>query len=135
MFDSEYSSPQINDHLGRALLLQKRDPEALASFQHEKELSPNSLMADMGLGQAYLAQGDYDRAIAALRKTAIPSAINYYFLSAAYAAHGDKEKALATLQKTFELGFHDFAALDSSPYFSSLRSDPRFQQLAQRYRR
>jgi eukaryotic-like serine/threonine-protein kinase len=127
--------PPAYYHLGRALLLQKRYAEALASFQHEKELSPNSLMADMGLGQAYLAQGDYDQAIAALRKTATPSAINYYFLSAAYAAHGDKEKALATLQKTFELGFHDFAALDSSPYFSSLRSDPRFQQLAERYRR
>jgi eukaryotic-like serine/threonine-protein kinase len=127
--------PPAYYHLGRALLLQKRYPEALASFQHEKELSPNSLMADMGLGQAYLAQGDYDQAIATLRKTAIPSAIDYYFLSAAYAAHGDKEKALATLQKTFELGFRDFAALDSSPYFSSLRSDPRFQQLAQRYRR
>jgi hypothetical protein len=33
------------------------------------------------------------------------------------AARGDKEKALATLQNTFELEFHDFAALDSSPYF------------------
>jgi serine/threonine protein kinase/cytochrome c-type biogenesis protein CcmH/NrfG len=122
-------------HLGRALLLQKRYAEALASFQHEKELSPDSPMADTGLGQAYLAQGDYDKAITALAKTALPAAINYYFLSAAYAAHGDKEKALATLERTFELGFHDFAALDSSPYFSSLRSDPRFQQLNQRYRK
>jgi tetratricopeptide (TPR) repeat protein len=122
-------------HLGRALLLQKRYAEALASFQHEKELSPNSLMADMGLGQAYLAQGDYDQAIAALTKNPVPSAINCFFLSAAYAAHGDKEKALATLQKTFELGFHDFAGLDGSPYFSSLRTDRRFQQLEQRYRK
>ncbi|HSZ62447.1 MAG TPA: protein kinase [Terriglobales bacterium] len=129
------SFPPAYYHLGRALLLQKRYAEALASFQHEKELSPNSLMADMGLGQTYLAQGDYDQAIVALAKTAVPSAINYYFLSAAYAAHGDKEKALATLQKTFELGFHDFAALDGSPYFSSLRTDPRFQHLEQRYRK
>jgi TolB-like protein/TolA-binding protein len=122
-------------HLGRALLLQKRYAEAIASFQREKELSPNGTMADGGLGQAYLAQGDYDQAIAALVKSSESSAINYFFLSEAYAAHGDKEKAFATLQKTFELGFHDFVALDSSPYFASLRTDPRFQQLIARYRK
>jgi serine/threonine protein kinase/tetratricopeptide (TPR) repeat protein len=122
-------------HLGRALLLQKRYAEAIASFQREKELSPNGTMADGGLGQAYLAQGDYDQAIAALVKSSESSAINYFFLSEAYAAHGDKEKAFATLQKTFELGFHDFVALDSSPYFASLQTDPRFQQLIARYRK
>ncbi len=122
-------------HLGRALLLQKRYAEAIDSFQREKELSPNSTMADLGLGQVYLAQGNYDQAVAILTKSALSAAINYFYLSAAYAAHGDKEKALATLQKSFEAGFHDFTALDASPYFSSLRSDPRFQQLTQRYRK
>ena len=76
-----------------------------------------------------------NQAIAALVKSSESSAINYFFLSEAYAAHGDKEKAFATLQKTFELGFHDFVALDSSPYFASLRTDPRFQQLIARYRK
>ena len=122
-------------HLGRALILQKRYAEAVASFQREKELSPSGTMADLGLGQAYLAQGDYDRAVASLTKSALPAAINYFFLSEAYAARGDQEKALDTLQKAFEKGFHDFAALDASPYFSSLRSDPRFQQLTTRYRK
>jgi tetratricopeptide (TPR) repeat protein len=89
----------------------------------------------MGLGQAYLAQGDYDKALAALTRSAQPAGINYFWLSAAYAAHGEKEKGLATLQKAFEAGFRDFAALDASPYFSSLRTDPRYQQLAQRYRK
>jgi serine/threonine protein kinase/Flp pilus assembly protein TadD len=122
-------------HLGRALLLQKRYAEAIDFFQREKELSPNSTMADLGLGQVYLAQGNYEQAVAVLTKSALSAAINYFYLSAAYAAHGDKEKALATLQKAFEAGFHDFAALDASPYFSSLRGDPRFQQLNQRYRK
>jgi hypothetical protein len=39
------------------------------------------------------------------------------------------------MQKAFEMGFKDFAVLDSSPYFSALRTDPRFQQLVQRYRK
>ena len=122
-------------HLGRALLLQKRYAEAVDSFQREKELSPNSTMAELGLGQVYLAQGNYDQAVAVLTKSALSAAINYFYLSAAYAAHGDKEKALATLQKAFEAGFHDFVALDASPYFASLRGDPRFQQMTQRYRK
>ena len=89
----------------------------------------------MGIGQVYLAQGEYDKAVQAIGADLRPSGINYYWLGAAYAARGDKEKALATMQKAFEAGFHDFAALDASPYFSSLRGDSSFQQLTQKYRK
>jgi eukaryotic-like serine/threonine-protein kinase len=122
-------------HLGRALLAQQRYPEAIAAFQQARELSPEAWTSDLGLGQVYLAQGDYDKALAALQKNVRPAGINYFWLGAAYAARGDKEKALATLQKALDMGFHDFSALDASPYFSSLRTDPRFQQLTQRYRK
>ena len=122
-------------HLGRALLLQKRYAEAIASFEREKELSPSGTMADLGLGQAYLAQGDYDRAVATLTKSSQPAGINYFWISAAYAGRGDKEKALAALQKAFDKGFHDFAALDASPYFASLRGDARYEEMVRRYRK
>ena len=87
------------------------------------------------MGQVYLAQGESGKAVEVLLKIIRPAGINYFWLSAAYAAHGDKEKALATLQKGFEAGFHDFAALDASPYFASLRGDARFQQLTAKYRK
>jgi serine/threonine protein kinase/Tfp pilus assembly protein PilF len=122
-------------HLGRALLLQQRYVEAIAAFEQARELNPAASLPDLGLGQVYLAQGDYDKALAALSKNARRAGINYFWLAAAYAAHGDKEKTLATLHQAFEAGFHDFAALDASPYFSSLHTDPRFQQLTQRYRK
>jgi serine/threonine protein kinase/Tfp pilus assembly protein PilF len=122
-------------HLGRAFLLQQRYVEAVAAFEQARELNPAASLPDLGLGQVYLAQGDYDKALAALAKNARRAGINYFWLAAAYAAHGDKEKTLATLQQAFEAGFHDFAALDASPYFSSLHTDPRFQQLTQRYRK
>jgi TolB-like protein/uncharacterized protein HemY len=122
-------------HLGRALIPQQRYPEAIAAFEHARELDPANSFAASGLGQAYLAQGDYDKAVNALLRGARPTGIESFWLSAAYAAKGDKEKALSTLQKAFEMGFHDFAALDSSPYFSTLRKDPHFQQLTQRYRK
>jgi serine/threonine protein kinase/Tfp pilus assembly protein PilF len=131
----ESTYPKTYYHLGRALFLQQRYPEAIAAFNHARELDPTSFWADLGLGQVYLAQGDYDKALAALSKNVRPAGINYFWLAAAYAARGDRDKALTTLQKAFEFGFHDFAVLDSSPYFSSLRTDPRFQQLEQRYRK
>lgn len=91
---------------------------------------------ELGLAQVSLAQGNYDEAVAYLLKSGgLKAAINLYFLSAAYAAKGDKAKALAALQKAFDLGYRDFAALDASPYFSSLRSDPQFQELVRRYRK
>ena len=123
--------------LGRALLLQRRYPEAIAAFEHAKELNPTSVTPDLGLGQAYLAQGDYDRAVIILSKVSgsKSSAIDMFWLSSAYAARRDKEQALAELQRAFAHGFRDFAAIDASPHFDSLRSDPRFQQLIRRYHR
>ena len=120
-------------HLGRALILQQRYPEAIAAFQQMKQLNPSATSAQQGLGQVYLAQGDYDKAVAALTARE-PSGVMLYWLGAAYAAKGEKEKALATMQKAFSQGFKDFAAIDNSPYFSSLRTDPRFQDLVKKYR-
>ena len=126
--------PKTYYHLGRALMFQQRYPEAIAAFEHSRT-DPEDSFPDMGMGQVYLAQGDYDKALAALSKSARPAGINNFWLGAAYAARGDREKALATLQKALDAGFHDFAALDTSPYFSSLRTDPRFQQLTLPYRK
>ena len=127
--------PITHYHLGRALLLQGRYEDATKAFERGAELGDVSY-GDLGGAQVCLAQGNYDAAVALLLKRGEPKeAINSYFVSAAYAAKGDKEKALAGLQKTFNLGYRDFAAIDASPYFSSLRTDPRFQQLMERYRK
>jgi superkiller protein 3 len=122
-------------HLGRALLLQGRYDEASKAFERGGELADHSY-TNLGMAQIYLAQGNYDAAVNSLLKNGPPKeAIQSYFLSAAYAAKGDKEKALSSLEKTFNFGYRDFAALGASPYFSSLRTDPRFQQLTLRYRK
>ncbi len=123
-------------HLGRALTLQGRYQEAMTAFDHVRELSPTSPLVDLGLGQVYLAQGDHDRAVAVLSKASRSrSAVLFFWLSSAYAARGDRDKALAALQQAFNAGYRDFSALDASPYFSSLRSDLRFHQMVQQYRK
>ncbi len=123
---------QAHYHLGRALLQQKRFPEAIAAFEQAKSISPSSYTADFGLGQVYIAQGDYDRAITTL--LSLPKAdqstpTHHFQLSLAYAGRGDKEKALLELQKSVDLGYRDSAAIKSNPNFDSVRSDPRLEKL------
>jgi tetratricopeptide (TPR) repeat protein len=123
-------------HLGRALLLEARYPEANTAFQQVTELSTNSVLGDFGRAQLYLAEGDYDRAINTfLKQPKLNTPVQIFQLSSAYAAKGDKDKALAALEKSLAGGYGDFAAIDASPHFSSLRTDPRFQKLIQQYRK
>ena len=130
----EPALPVAHYHLGRALIFEGRYDEANKAFERGGELGGGNY-PDLGAAQVYLAQGNYDAAAARLLKDGEPKqAINSYFLTAAYAAKGDKEKAFASLEATFKLGYRDFASLEGSPYFASLRSDPRFQQLINKYR-
>jgi tetratricopeptide (TPR) repeat protein len=121
-------------HLASAIILQQRYPEAEAALKQAQEFSPNSPSVALGWGQLYLAKGDSGRAVEAINKQHVNAAINLFWRGAVYAAPGDSEKALATMQKTFQAGFRDFAAIDSSPYFAQVRSDQRFQKLMERYR-
>ena len=123
--------------LGRALVPQGRYSDAIAAFEHARELSPASSTPDLGLAQVYLAQGDYDHAVAILLKQpeALRAPIARFTLASAYAGRGDKEKALSELEQTLAAGYRDFAAIDASSHFASLRSDLRFQQLIRRYRK
>jgi serine/threonine protein kinase len=122
-------------HLGRALLLQKRYDEALAAFEQMRQINRSAGSADLGIGQVYLAQGEYDKAVKVMTTNFKPSGVSYYWLGAAYAAKGDSSKALDIMQKAFQSGFADFGAIDNSPYFASLKSDPRFQQLILEYKK
>jgi eukaryotic-like serine/threonine-protein kinase len=121
-------------HLGRALYLQNRFPEAMAAFDSSEEFKGAYDFANMGRAQALAAQKRYEEAIATILKKGAPkTAIELYWLGSFYAGSGDKEKALATLQKSLDLGFRDFPAIDANPGFSSLRDDSRFQQLLRRF--
>jgi len=124
-------------HLGRALLVQGRYDEAIAAFEHAGQISPQSNTPALGLAQVYLAKGDLDRALsywANQPAAQLHTAITASWGAAIYAMRGEKDKALQQLRIALELEYRDFAFLDASPYFNSLRSDPRFQQLLAKYR-
>ena len=114
---------------------QKKFSEAIDALQQAKHISPNSGSADFGMGQVYVAAGDYDKAIkifSNLPKADQSTPIVHFQLSVAYAGHGDKERALVELQEAIDSGYRDSAAINSNPHFNALRSDARFQKLLQR---
>jgi serine/threonine protein kinase/tetratricopeptide (TPR) repeat protein len=123
-------------HLARALIFQKRYEEAEVAAHRAGEIGDKTY-ENMGMTQVSLAQGNWEQAVSYGLKLGggTKTAMNFYWLSAAYAGKGDKDKALASLQEAFKLGYGDFTALDSSPYFASLRDDPRYKQLIQQYRK
>ncbi len=130
------SMPGAQYHLGRALMLQGRFPEAMAAFDRcEQLLGDNGGMANGGRAQLNVIQGNYDQALALLEKSGPKgNAINPYWFAAAYAGKGDHSKALAALQQALAHGYRDFPAIDSTPYFANLRNDPQFQKLLAKYR-
>jgi tetratricopeptide (TPR) repeat protein len=121
-------------HLGRALYLQNHLPEAMAAFDRCEELGGSSGTANLGRAQALAAQQRYSEALATMLKRGEPkTSLDWYWLSSFYSGSGDKEKALAALQESIDLGFRDSAAINANPAFSSIREDPRFQQLLRRF--
>ncbi len=123
-------------HLGRALLFQSRYQEAATAFQRAKELG-SARYENLGMAQLALAQANYDEALKYLsaETDAKKTTIDQYWLAAVYSAKGDKDKSFAALQQALQTGYRDFAALDASPYFANLRSDPRYQKLLAQYRK
>jgi len=123
-------------HLGRALLFQTRYQEAAVAFERAKDLG-SSNYENLGMAQLALAQGNYDQAIQYLstRSLTKKTTMDQYWLAAIYSAKGDKDKSFAAMQQALQTGFRDFAALDASPYFANLRSDPRYQKLIAQYRK
>jgi len=121
-------------HLGRSLCVQRRYQEAIAAFNHGLELDPTFVFARGGLGEVYLAQGDFRRALAELR--GVPRNPLWDFrISEALAAQGEKEEAIAALEQAMVSGYRDFAAIDASRPLASLRSDARFPQLMRKYKK
>lgn len=121
-------------HLGRALVLQERYDEALATFEHVRELSRDTEFAHFGFAQVYLERGEIERALKEHRAARLLGAPARIQLVSILSELGEIDKALHELQATFEAGFRDFASLNTNRHLSAIKGDPRFSDLLGRYR-
>ncbi|MGB3562680.1 MAG: protein kinase, partial [Thermoanaerobaculia bacterium] len=123
-------------HLARGLLAMGRNEEARQAFETMIEQDPDFGARDIGMAQYYLAIGDYEKALATIERDATRDTVMVrYYRAAILAASGETGEALATLELVLEKGFRDFVTLEASPYFASLREDPRYQELISRYQK
>ncbi len=122
-------------HLGRALIAQGRLDEAIAAFEYVKVIDRGPSTGDLGLGQAYLAAGEFDRALEKLEAHGLATPLARVYAAAALAGRGDRDRALGMLESAVRDGYRDAPFLAASPLFDALRTDARFDAILAAARR
>jgi adenylate cyclase len=122
--------------LGLILEQQGRYAEAIAAFQKAISLFPGgSSIAEAELAHTYAVSGNREAAqkiIAELQELAKSKYVSSYQIAAIYAGLGDKDQAFVWLEKAYEERSDGLVNLRAEQRFDSLRSDPRFKDLARR---
>jgi tetratricopeptide (TPR) repeat protein len=113
-------------------------PEAISEYQKAVDLSNGDQDARGSLAHAFAAIGNKAEAEEILRDLERRSKDDYispYILAAIYAGLREKDKAFQYLEKAYDERSLDVAwHLKADLRMDSLRSDPRFQDLARRAR-
>jgi eukaryotic-like serine/threonine-protein kinase len=133
--DLDSNSVSARRGMGIALGEAGRHDEGIAELKRALLLSENSPIVMGHLGAAYARQRNMTEADRVLKDLQALGAREYVpstAIATVYAAMGDRTRALDWLEKAYDE--HDFsmAQLGVAPWFSSLRSDPRFQKLLEK---
>ncbi len=125
------------DVLGWALSLQGRYEEAAKAYQTGAELDPDNWDAYFGLGLTHLELGNYGEALSAMEsaRSLTETGEVLVYVGAAYAGLGEVDKALAAVTLGLDRGFENIDAIDGSPYFATMRDDPRFKVIIATHKR
>ena len=122
--------------LGLILEQKGRYAEAIAAFQKAIKLFPGgSSIAQAELAHTYAVSGNREAArkiIAELQELARNQYVSSFQIAAIYAGLGEKDQAFAWLEKAYAERSDGLVNLNAEQRFDSLRSDPRFKDLANR---
>jgi tetratricopeptide (TPR) repeat protein len=122
-------------HLGLAYEQKQFLDAAIEEFKKAVALSGGSPLMKAALGRAYAEsqkKQDANEILNELNELAKRPYGSAFEIATIYIALGNNEQAFQSLEKAYaEHSFH-LVNLNVSPQFKSVRSDPRFQDLAQR---
>jgi DNA-binding winged helix-turn-helix (wHTH) protein/TolB-like protein/Flp pilus assembly protein TadD len=129
------SFPRTHYRLGRAYAQKKSYELAISELEQAVSLSGGDACYKGSLGHVYAVSGKTDQARQVLQDLEGLSGQKYvpsYAIALIYAGLGDHDHAISWLQKAYEDRSTSMVFLRSDPELSSLRSDPRFEQLSRR---
>jgi tetratricopeptide (TPR) repeat protein len=119
--------------LGLVLEEQGKLEEAIAAFRNGLKTSPDNVFGLTALGHALAVAGkksEAERVIARLRELSKQQYVSPYQTAVIYAGLDNRKMALDWLEKSREERFNWLPFLKVDPVFKSLRSEPRFLELA-----
>ena len=122
-------------HLGLAYEQKGMFDDAIAEFQKATTLSGGSPLMKASLGHAYAEANRKAEATLILNELKELSKERYvssYEVAAIYVALGDNEQAFQLLERAYKEHCFHLVYLKVWPQFSTVRADPRFQNLVQR---
>jgi TolB-like protein/Tfp pilus assembly protein PilF len=148
----------INRNFGMYLYVARRYDEAIKQFRKTLEIDPEFRMAYTGIGRAYLQKGMYKQAAEIFKRTEHPGLVHAlmalgnkdealavledfkekslhqyvdpYTFAIIYAGLGEIDMTFKSLDRAYQersLNLVDYVYV--TPFFDSIRSDPRFESL------
>jgi len=126
----------LRQRLRHASLVEKQDEVARLSerLRALAESFPRRSDELYGLGKELLDVGSYELAAQAFclsARAGVRVDASLYNTACAYALSGEKDRALDYLKQALEAGFDDSRLLEKDTDLDSVRSDPRFRDLAE----
>jgi serine/threonine-protein kinase len=131
--DMDANFALAHNQLGQAYLQKRMYEPAIAELEKSVQLSGGCPTCMANLARAYAEsgkRGEAEKLLGDLKKRSNPNASLASEISMIYAALGDRNQAINWLEKGYQERFNPGVLL--RPGFDSLRSDPRFENVARR---